>query len=97
MNSSENIIQCPHCQEYIIILELNCKIFRHGIFKKTGEQIDPHSTKEDCERFVQENQIYGCGKPFRIVVLEKDDDYENKDDDYEKDKDKLLVEKCDYI
>ena len=30
----EKIVTCPHCQQFIEVLELNCKIFRHGIYKK---------------------------------------------------------------
>jgi len=70
MNTNEKIIQCPHCQEFIIIQELNCKIFRHGTYKNTGEQIQPHSSKEVCDELFINGRIYGCGKPFRIIVLE---------------------------
>ena len=73
MDLSNNIILCPHCQEYIIIQELNCKIFRHGIFKISGEQIPPHSIKLDCDKYIENNEIYGCGKPFRIDILENGD------------------------
>ncbi len=38
--NSINIVLCPHCMEYIEILELNCKIFRHGVFKDSGKQIN---------------------------------------------------------
>ena len=61
-------VQCPHCQEYIVILEINCAIFRHAIFKNTGEQIDPHSPKNICDQYIKNNEIYGCGKPFRIIT-----------------------------
>ena len=70
MNESERLIQCPHCQQFIIILELNCKIFRHGTYKESGEQIPPHSPKEICDALIESDQIYGCGKPFKIVILE---------------------------
>jgi len=70
MNPSENIIQCPHCKEFIIIQELNCKIFRHGTYKSNGEQIPPHSPKEVCDELFISGQIYGCGKPFIIIVLD---------------------------
>lgn len=58
---------CPHCQEFVWIQELNCGIFRHGVFKHNFEQIPPHASKEDCDRFVIQGQIYGCGKPFQIT------------------------------
>ena len=62
----EFIIKCPHCSEEIVIEQINCGIFRHGIFKSTLQQIPPHSPKIDCDRFISENLIYGCGKPFEI-------------------------------
>lgn len=57
------IIECPHCHESIIIYknEINCRIFRHAVFKN-GEQINPHASKEECERL----DVYGCKKPFRL-------------------------------
>ena len=65
--SEEPVISCPHCKDYIIIRKINCGIFRHGILKKNGKQINPHSNKELCDYYVRENKIYGCGKPFRII------------------------------
>lgn len=62
------VIECPHCKDSIIIYkkEFNCRIFRHGSYKKDGKQIDPHSPKEICNKLVENNQIYGCGKPFQL-------------------------------
>jgi hypothetical protein len=70
-NTGKNveIIQCPHCNEPVIIEELNCMIFRHGIFKNTGQQIDPHSTIDQCFYYAANNLIYGCGKPFKINIV----------------------------
>jgi hypothetical protein len=62
------IIKCPHCNDYIFIEELNCKIFRHGVLINNGKQIDPHSSKVECDFFISNKLIYGCGKPFRIIV-----------------------------
>ena len=62
------IITCPHCHEPVMIEKLNCCIFRHGIIKTTGQQMNPHATKEECQQLIQENQIYGCGKPFKIII-----------------------------
>lgn len=67
MTKEEPIIKCPHCDEFIIIEKINCGIFRHGILKKNGKQIDPHASKEECDYYIRENKIYGCGKPFRII------------------------------
>lgn len=68
LNSSKNkfLVKCPHCNDYIEIIELNCRIFRHGIMKNTGLQMDPHAHKEICDNLFNNNEIYGCGKPFMI-------------------------------
>ena len=29
-------------------------------------QIDPHASKEICDNLVKNNEIYGCGKPFKL-------------------------------
>ena len=59
------IISCPHCNQPILIDKLNCRIFRHGIFKRNGKQIHPHSSKELCDFYTKEGLIYGCGRPIR--------------------------------
>lgn len=59
-------IQCPHCQGTIIIEQINCKIFRHGIYRSNGLQISPHASKKECDRLVENNLIWGCGRPFRF-------------------------------
>lgn len=60
---------CPHCKDPSVVAkgEINCKIFRHGCYKKDLSPINPHASKEECERLIQENLIYGCGKPFCFV------------------------------
>ena len=62
------IFPCPHCGLYILVpkQELRCKIFRHGAHKRDQEPLPPHSSQEDCERLA--GDMYGCSKPFRIVV-----------------------------
>ena len=77
----EPILICPHCNDYIIITKINCGIFRHGVLKKNGKQINPHTSKEICEYYINNNLIYGCGKPFRII----------------NDNDALKIEICDYV
>jgi hypothetical protein len=77
---NEPILKCPHCNEYVVIQEINCAIFRHGILKNNGLQIDPHSSKELCDYYVRENKIYGCGKPFRIIIV--NDQYQTEICDY---------------
>jgi len=78
----EKIITCPHCNFYLSITELNCGIFRHGIYKKTNEQINPHLSKELCDKLIETNQIFGCSKPFQIIV---------------KDDGTWIFQKCEYI
>jgi len=75
------IVICPHCKEPVEILEVNCAIFRHAIFRN-GIQIPPHSPKEQCDRFIQQGLVYGCAKPFRI--------FQKSDGEWQ-------AEECDYI
>lgn len=62
------VFECPHCKILIMVYsnELNCKIFRCGVYKNSGEQIPPHSDKKTCDELFEKNLIYGCGKPFMI-------------------------------
>ncbi len=78
----EKIITCPNCNSYLSITELNCGIFRHGIYKKTNEQINSHLSEEKCNILIKNDLIYGCGKPFQIIV---------------QDDENWIVQKCDYI
>lgn len=70
------IVICPHCQSTVLIEELNCRIFRHGVFIENGKQIDPHAEQVMCEKLINEKLIYGCGKPFKIVEKEKENEFE---------------------
>ena len=62
------LLQCPHCDGTVFVLshEIRCRIFRHGVFRDTGQPIPPHSSKEDCDAWSAANRLYGCGKPFRV-------------------------------
>lgn len=62
-----SFIQCPHCGQFIEILQINCGIFRCGILKDNFQQIDPHLNKESCDKLFAEDKIFGCSKPFRII------------------------------
>lgn len=70
-NIQENyiVVKCPTCELQILIFknDINCAIFRHGIIKSSGEQMNPHTPKEICDKLFEQNLIIGCGKPFRII------------------------------
>ena len=59
------MLQCLHCGISIEVVEVNCSIFRCGIYKHNFQQIHPHLPKEECDLIV--DKIYGCGKPFKYV------------------------------
>lgn len=69
-DTNSYIFKCPHCEIFIIVArnEFNCKIFRHGCNKITGEQINPHATKQQCEAHLNSGNVVGCCKPFQIIV-----------------------------
>lgn len=67
------VVQCPHCAHFILISKINCQIFRHGVYKLNGEQIPPHMSQIECEQLVAADSIYGCGRPFRIVKNEQNE------------------------
>ena len=75
---------CPHCDGDIVVhhSELNCCIFRHGVYTTNYQQIDPHLQESECNRLFEQGLIYGCGRPFRIVKNNNED---------------LVIEICDYI
>lgn len=56
---------CPHCKEYAIIEQINCTIFRHAVYKNNLQPINPHAPKEECDRLLANDEIYGCAKPFK--------------------------------
>lgn len=62
------IFECLYCKNMIMVFdtEINCRIFRHGVYKDTYMQINPHASKTECDRLVTNGLIFGCGKPFRI-------------------------------
>lgn len=63
------IFSCPHCLEEVIVFEneINCTIFRHAVYKENMQQINPHTPKEDCDKLVNEDKVFGCAKPFKII------------------------------
>jgi hypothetical protein len=69
----EIVVKCPHCTGSVLIMsnEINCAIFRHGVYKKNYKQINPHEKKEICDKLLKEDLIFGCGKPFRLEKTDK--------------------------
>ena len=72
--SSDLYITCPHCDCIFMVLpnEINCRIFRHFVFKDSFEQLNPHASESECNRVVQENLGYGCAKPIELIRDGKD-------------------------
>ena len=74
-------IICPHCKAHVRIPEnSSSNIFRHGVLKINNQQIDPHLNKIECDRLFNDKLIYGCGKPFKLVI--KNNKYETEICDY---------------
>jgi len=65
------IFQCPHCDQFAEVLknQVNCQIFRHAVYKNNiNLPINPHASKQVCDALVAQGQVYGCAKPFRIIM-----------------------------
>jgi hypothetical protein len=62
-------MECPYpdCKIGIEIIEINCAIFRCGVYKHNGAQIEPHLPKDDCDRLKKGDKIWGCGRPFQLI------------------------------
>lgn len=60
---------CPRCQIQIEVLmsQLNCRIFRCGVYKHNMEPINPHASLEECTSLLEQDVIYGCTQPFKIL------------------------------
>ena len=80
------LVSCPHCDATIEIAKLNCCIFRHGVIKSNRKsqrkQIPPHASEKTCKRYIDNDLIDGCGKPFKLII--------GLNNEY-------IAEKCDYI
>jgi hypothetical protein len=58
---------CPKCFSALELVEINCGVFRCGIFKKSFESISPHATKGDIMEWLSQDLIYGCGTPLELI------------------------------
>ncbi len=59
-----DIYKCPNCNTIWEIQEMNCGIFRCGVYKSTWKQIDPHLDEKACNAI--KTIIWGCGFPLRF-------------------------------
>lgn len=68
-NENAYFTACPHCGITIMIPvnDVNCRIFRCGEYKASGEPLPPHLKKAECDRLAADNLIWGCAKPFRLT------------------------------
>ena len=75
--------ECPHCRNFVQVHknEINCRIFRHAVYKNSLIQVNPHEKKDNCVRLFETGQVFGCCKPFMLV----------------RQTDKYIVKECDYI
>tara|TARA_Y100000816_G_C26031728_1_gene540106 strand:- start:633 stop:923 length:291 start_codon:yes stop_codon:yes gene_type:complete len=66
LKSCNYIIECPHCDELCAVHknDIRCTVFRHAVYKKDFSFVYPHATKEQCDSWVYNDEVYGCGKPF---------------------------------
>ena len=62
------VIKCPHCDDYIEIIEINCTLFRHAYYLDY-RQVNPHASKVELEELIALKDIFGCGKPFTFDGL----------------------------
>lgn len=74
---SVEIVECPHCNMGIVVDALNCGVFRCGVWRDTGLQINPHMSEDECKAALGNaaeplcdriSLIWGCSKPFRIYT-----------------------------
>jgi len=67
------LFSCPHCDMVIQVPtdQVNCQIFRHGVLKSNGEQVNQHSTKEQCDILLQKKMVIGCCKPFKLILNDR--------------------------
>lgn len=61
------LVVCPHCELFFQVSSLNCAIFRHAVYNNSYIQVDPHASKETCDKLILEGSIIGCGKPVRVI------------------------------
>jgi len=69
------------CNWIPITFDCDILVLRHGVYKNNLQQINPHASKKECKKLLENDLIYGCACPLQII---KDNE------EY-----KLII--CDYI
>lgn len=68
--SIDNIyrFECPNCNIIIEVHknQINCQIFRCGIMKQNGQQVNQHASKQHCDNLIEKDMVWGCCKPFKF-------------------------------
>ena len=61
---------CHHCNSLCQVhkSDIRCTIFRHAVNKHDCSFVNPHASKEECDEWVEKGLVYGCGKPFMLMV-----------------------------
>lgn len=59
---------CPHCSMMCQVPrnEIRCTIFRHAVFKKDFSFVPPHASKATCDKWIEDDIVYGCARPFKF-------------------------------
>lgn len=62
------IFECPHCGGGIEVLpqHVACAIFRHAVYKHNNEPVQPHMSKDDCDKLLQAGLVRGCCRPLSV-------------------------------
>lgn len=67
------VFPCPTCDGIVLVQknEINCCIFRHGIYRSNSQQINPHASKIEIDNLLATDSIIGCGRPFILIFTPK--------------------------
>lgn len=65
---------CPHCKAATQVLpqQINCKIFRHAVFKINNVPINPHLPKSQCDDLIKRDIVRGCAGPLEFITDSRD-------------------------
>ena len=65
-------LECPWCGGGVRVskIEINCRIFRHGVHKVTEHQIGQHLDEAAADVLLSSGQFHGCTKQFFFDGIE---------------------------